>query len=191
MLSVVIATDESERALVPTLAALVAGATAGLVREVIIADAGSRDATAEVADIAGCRLLVTGGSTGARLSAAAAAARGAWLLFLQPRVVLDSAWTGEVARFIDAAQSSGSDHVAVFARAPVLLRPGLHGIFALLRASLARRRILSEQGLLISKHCYDAIGGHRDVPDAEADLLHRLGSRRIVILASTASAGGV
>src|ERR1035438_4685185 len=57
MLSAIISTHESERALVPTLAALVPGATAGLLGEVIVADAGSRDATAEVADIAGCRFL--------------------------------------------------------------------------------------------------------------------------------------
>ena len=50
MLSVVIATQDSERALLPTLAALVAGAVAGLVREVIIADASSRDATVTIAD---------------------------------------------------------------------------------------------------------------------------------------------
>ena len=57
MLSAIIATHESERALVPTLAALVPGATEGLLGEVIVADAGSRDATAEVADIAGCRFM--------------------------------------------------------------------------------------------------------------------------------------
>ena len=56
MLSVIIATHESERALVPTLAALVPGAAAGLLAEVVVADAGSRDATAEVADIAGLPL---------------------------------------------------------------------------------------------------------------------------------------
>ncbi len=50
MLSVIVATHESERALVPTLAALVPGATAGLLGEVVVADAGSRDATAEVAE---------------------------------------------------------------------------------------------------------------------------------------------
>src|ERR1700745_3973721 len=55
MLSVIIATDESERALVATLAALVPGATAGAVREVIVADKGSRDPTAEAAEHAGCR----------------------------------------------------------------------------------------------------------------------------------------
>jgi glycosyltransferase involved in cell wall biosynthesis len=57
MLSVVIATHDSERALLPTLAALVAGAAAGVVREVIIADAGSRDATDAIADGAGCRAV--------------------------------------------------------------------------------------------------------------------------------------
>src|SRR5207244_2986253 len=58
MLSVVIATHNSERSLLPTLAALVQGAAAGIVREVIVADAGSRDATAAIADGAGCRLLL-------------------------------------------------------------------------------------------------------------------------------------
>src|SRR6266436_4452549 len=59
MLSVVIATHNSERALLPTLAALVSGAAAGFVREVIVADAGSRDATTAIADGAGCRVLVS------------------------------------------------------------------------------------------------------------------------------------
>ena len=57
MFSIIIATHDSERALVPTLAALVPGATAGIVREVIVADGGSRDETEQVADIAGCRFL--------------------------------------------------------------------------------------------------------------------------------------
>ena len=40
MISVIIATKDSERALVSTLGALVPGAAAGAVREVIVADAG-------------------------------------------------------------------------------------------------------------------------------------------------------
>jgi glycosyltransferase involved in cell wall biosynthesis len=58
MLTVIIPTRESERALVQTLSPLVAGATAGLIAQVIVADAGSRDATAEVAEIAGTILDV-------------------------------------------------------------------------------------------------------------------------------------
>ena len=48
MLSVVIATQDSERALLPTLSALVAGAVAGVVREVIVTDAGSGDGSADL-----------------------------------------------------------------------------------------------------------------------------------------------
>ncbi|MGB7277717.1 MAG: hypothetical protein WBD15_08210, partial [Pseudolabrys sp.] len=55
MLGAIISTQNSERSLVPTLSALVPAAAAGLLAEVVIADAGSRDATADVADIAGCR----------------------------------------------------------------------------------------------------------------------------------------
>jgi hypothetical protein len=44
MLSVVIPTFDSERALVPTLAMLVPAAMSGIVREVTIADARSRRA---------------------------------------------------------------------------------------------------------------------------------------------------
>ena len=48
MISVVIPTHESERALAHTLAALVPGALDGVLREVIVADGGSKDGTAKV-----------------------------------------------------------------------------------------------------------------------------------------------
>ena len=46
MLSAIISTHESERSLVPTLSALVPAAATGLIADVVIADANSRDATA-------------------------------------------------------------------------------------------------------------------------------------------------
>ena len=101
MFSIIIATHDSERALVPTLAALVPGATAGIVREVIVADGGSRDETEQVADIAGCRFLVSAEPLGARLKAAAATARGDWLMFLHPGVVPGSTWIDEAFAFVE------------------------------------------------------------------------------------------
>src|ERR1700744_370852 len=98
MLSVIIPTCNSERPLVPTLAALVPGATSGIVSEVLLADAGSKDDTAAVADVAGCNIVVLEGPLGRRLKAAAAAARAPWLLFLRPGTVLDAPWTSEVGR---------------------------------------------------------------------------------------------
>ena len=103
MLSAIIATHESERTLVPTLAALVPGATAGLLGEVIVADAGSRDATAEVADIAGCRFMASNEPLGARLKAAAAAStRTPWLMFLRAGCVPEPGWIAAADRFIEA-----------------------------------------------------------------------------------------
>src|ERR1700675_3651149 len=87
MLSVIIATHESERTLVPTLSALVPGTTAGLLGEVVVADASSRDATAEVADVAACHFTSSPAPLGERLKAAAAGTRSPWLMFLRAGLV--------------------------------------------------------------------------------------------------------
>jgi len=100
MISVVIPTHESERLLAHTLAALVPGALDGVLREVIVADAGSTDGTAKVADVAGCRFLVIAGERGARLADAAATARAGWLWFVQPGSIPGSNWIEELGRFI-------------------------------------------------------------------------------------------
>jgi glycosyltransferase involved in cell wall biosynthesis len=187
MLSVIIATDESERALVPTLAALVPGATHGAIREVIVADKGSRDQTAQVADIAGCRLLVTGGPLAARLREAAAAARSTWLMFLRPGIVPDLTWVAETLRFVDEAELSGQSdaRAAVFSAAPATAPP-VRAALALMATAFGRQP-RPDQGLVIAKRLYDSLGGHREaVADCEADLLRRLGRRRIVTLRSGA-----
>jgi glycosyltransferase involved in cell wall biosynthesis len=189
MLSVVIPTHDSERALVPTLAALVPGAVAGVVREVIVADAGSADATAEIADGAGCRVLILREPRGARLKAAADAARAPWLLFLPPGSVPDATWTDEVRRFIEetALRGCADTYAAAFRRASASFRPTLIEALALLGSALGARPRAS-QGLLIAKTLYARIGSHRqDGKTPEEDLIRRLG-RRIVLLRAGAMA---
>src|SRR5215831_15083468 len=183
MLSVIIATDESERALVSTLAALVPGATAGAIREVIVADKGSRDQTAEVADVAGCRLIVTPAPLAGRLRAAAAIARAAWLLFLRPGIAPDGTWIPEVMRFIEQAELSGPElRAAMFSPG---LRAGMGPLIRLQR--LVQRGPRPEQGLIVAKRLYESVGGHRDgVADCEADLLRRIGRLRITVLRTSA-----
>jgi glycosyltransferase involved in cell wall biosynthesis len=189
MLSVVIATQESERTLVPTLAALVGGAAAGMVREVIITDAGSRDATAAIADEAGCRLMSSAANRGARLKAGADAARAAWLLFLQPGVVPDPTWIDETRRFVEHAELVGrGDYAATFRAASAPFRPLLVEALDLLRAALGARPNAS-QALLIAASLYAALGGHRAVDEPEADLIRRLGRRRIMLLRTGAYVG--
>jgi len=187
MLTVIIPTHNSERALVATLAALVPGALAGTVREVIVADAGSTDATAEVVDVAGGAIMVSRAPLATRLKAAADAARGTWLLFLRPGVVLDAAWVDETARLIDGAAMGEASHAAVFRRAaPDADASPARQILAVLAAAL--RGPHPDQGLVISREAYARFGGHREnTADPETDLLRRLGRRRLVRLGSAAT----
>jgi glycosyltransferase involved in cell wall biosynthesis len=187
MLSVIIATHDSERTLVPTLAALVPGATAGLLGEVIVADAGSRDATAEVADIAGCRFMVSSEPLGVRLKSAAASTRTPWLMFLRAGCVPEPGWIAAAERFIETTERLDSARAAVFRPPGVadLLRPGLAELLALLRVTLGGGA-KPEQGLLIARRHYNRLGGHPDGADAETEMLRRIGRRRLAMLAAGA-----
>jgi len=184
VLSIVIPTQNCERVLVRTLAMLVAGAAAGLVREVILADAGSTDATAEVGDIAGCRVLSSPLPLASRLKAAAAEARAPWLMFLRPGVVLEPTWVDETADFIECSAAQA----AVFRRLPGKepARPMPLEVLALIRLALGGRP-RPQQGLVISRQLYENIGGHRAHSiDPEGDLLRRLGRKHLVCLRSGA-----
>ncbi|HKM87141.1 MAG TPA: glycosyltransferase [Xanthobacteraceae bacterium] len=184
MLSVIIATLDSERALVPTLAALVPGATAGLISEVLVVDGGSRDDTAAVADVAGCNFKVLEGSLPRRLKAGAAAARAPWLLFLQPGTILEAGWPGEASRFLDHA--APNPRVAIFRRG-IPGQPALRDALSLIVAAAFGAKPRAEQGLVISKQLYDQLGGHSETAaDPEADLLRRIGRRRFVTLTPSA-----
>lgn len=187
MLSVIVATHDSERALVPTLSALVPGAMSGLVTEVVVADAGSADATAEVADIAGCRFMASAAPLGDRLKAAALSTRTPWLMFLRAGVVLDADWTQASETFMQAASfNDAAPRAAVFRAATIAsAQPGLSDVIALARAVFAGRKPSPDQGLVVFRSLYDAIGGHPAHADAEARLLDRLG-RKVALLGAAA-----
>src|ERR1700691_5042889 len=183
MLSFIIPTLNSDRVLLPTLAALVPGATAGLITEVLIADAGSQDETAAGADIAGCNFMVVEGPLGRRLKTAAEQARAPWLMFLWPSTVLDAPWTGEVERFVQQPARYGQS--AVFRRGgrSESTRQEIVGRIAARLGGLPR----PEQGLLIASVFYAALGGHSErVNDPEQDLLRRIGRARSVRLTTNA-----
>jgi glycosyltransferase involved in cell wall biosynthesis len=183
MLSIVIATHNSERMLAPTLTALVPGAVAGIVSEVIVADFGSTDGTVAIADAAGCR-VVAATTKAASLRTGAGAARSRWLLFGRPGFVPEPHWTDAVARFVESAGGDVDPPAATFARAasamawPRTARAILGRV-----AALILRTPDPDRGLLVSKRGYEMLGGHRDaVHDCEADLMRRIGGSRITIL---------
>ena len=191
MLSAIIDCHESERALVRTLAALVPGATAGLLSEVIVADAGSGDDTEEIADIAGCRFMSSeraagraaegGGGNDAHAVADVPARRlraGAGLDRGQRAIHADETTPATVpaAPPCSARPASVTCCGRAWARFSVLLRVACGG------------RPKPEQGLLIARRLYLTVGGHSDGADADAALLRKLGRRRIAMLPAAATA---
>lgn len=170
MISVIIPTLNSAHFLPRNLAPLVEGVAHGIVRQVIISDGGSADATLAIADAAGCDVVTAEGEDAARMSAGASAAKGAWLLFLPVRSALAPNWPSEAERFIK--HPNAVHRVGVFK----LAYDGDSNAGA-----LAWRRLRSiwlkqpapEQGLLVSRRLYDEIGGYAD------DAARCVGGRRL------------
>lgn len=184
MLSVIIPTDGVERSAVATLAALVPGAAAGIIREVLLVDRSDTDVIERVADVAGCRFMRFDGTRAAALAAGAKQARSPWLMFLHPGAVLDAGWIEETTQFIQMVAASGKDRAGVFryARSPYAdpgLRDGLKFVARMLAGPSA------EQGLLIARDHYERLGGYRpDARRSEARLLRRLGRSSRIMLRS-------
>jgi len=184
MLSVIVPTEGIEQTAVATLAALVPGAAAGVVREVLLVDRAGSKVIERVADVAGCRFLAFEGTHAAALAAGARQARSPWLMFLYAGAVLDPGWIEETTQFIHGVSSSGRPRAGIFryARSPyadTTLRDGLKFLARVIAGPSA------EQGLLIARDHYDRLGGYRpDARRSEARLLRRLGRSSRTMLRS-------
>lgn len=182
--SVVIPTLEAAARIGPCLAALAEGALDGLVREVIIADGGSGDEIAEIAEAVGARLVTASRGRGQQLGAGAAEARGAWLLFVHADTVLAPGWTAAVRRHIEMRPDRagyaalGLDSQATMAR----VTEG----WANLRARLLGLPY-GDQALLIPVRLYGEAGGYPPIPLMEdVALVRRIGRRRLSPLGTRA-----
>jgi rSAM/selenodomain-associated transferase 2 len=184
-LSVVIPTLDAAAELPATLATL---ANSAVVREIIIADGGSRDATVQIARDAGGRVIVASRGRGPQLAAGAAAATSTWLLFLHADCRPGSGWEDAVAAYVtapDAAARAGYFALVLDDAGPAARR--------LERLVAWRCRILAlpygDQGLLIFRALYEKIGGFAPIPLMEdVDLVRRLGRNRLAALPATACA---
>jgi glycosyltransferase involved in cell wall biosynthesis len=191
MISVVIPTLDSEADLGAVLSALVPAAVDGLVREVIIADGGSKDRTLEIADGAGADIVRSEAGRSAQLRAGAARARFPWLLFLNPDTVLDAGWEREAHLHIERVESGRRRAAAAAFRFTIDDEGAAARLFetlAALRTGLVKIPY-GEQGLLISRMVYDEVGGFAQLPALEdVDFARRLGRRRITALNARAIA---
>jgi glycosyltransferase involved in cell wall biosynthesis len=187
MISVIVPTLNAEATLPRCFDSLIGAAVRGVVREVIVADGGSSDDTLLIADAAGARIAHAAKSQSACLRAGAAAARGDWLLFLQPETALEAGWEAEVEAF--AAQAMAErPRAAIFRFA--LEDFGGDARRAEFKAAL-RSWLLAlpygDQGLLIPKRFYNKLGGYRALARMhDADLVRRIGRRRLVQLRARA-----
>jgi glycosyltransferase involved in cell wall biosynthesis len=187
MISVVVPTNNSERLLPRCFDSLIAGAVRGVVREVIVSDAGSTDSTLAIADAAGAHVVRACNNRSEQMIKAAAMAKSDWLLFLHPQTALETGWEAEAESFLGQAVME-RPRAGVFrfaledfggearrAEAKANLRAALFGL------------PYGDQGLLIPKRLYQKLGGYRALADMEdADLVRRIGRRRLVFLRSRA-----
>src|SRR3979490_658087 len=158
MLSVIIPTEGVEQAAVATLAALVPGAAAGVVREVVLVDRADTSVSERDGEGAGCRFLRFEGSRAAALAAGARQARSPWLMFLHAGAVLDPGWIEETTQFIQGVSSSGRPRAGIFryARSPYA-DTGLRDRFKFVARMIAGP--WADQGLLIARDHYDRLRG--------------------------------
>ncbi len=182
-LSVIVPALNAAATLARTLAAV---ARDGLASELIVVDGGSSDDTATIAQAAGARVVRSERGRGAQLATGARAASGGWLLFLHADTVPEAGWADEVRAFI--ADPQNVDRAAAFRFA---LDDGSAAATRLEAIVAWRCRALAlpygDQGLLLSRSLYEALGGFRPLPLYEdVDIVRRLGRRRLVMLQTRA-----
>ena len=150
-----------------------------MVSEVIVADGSSLDETVALARSAGAQVVAAPRGRGVQLAMGAVAASGNWLLFQHADCRLEPGWESAVHAFVTApgAEShAGYFDLALDDPAPAARR--------LERLVAWRCRVLAlpygDQGLLIARSLYEAVGGFAPLPLMEdVDLVRRLGRRRL------------
>lgn len=169
-LSIVIPTLNAARDLPGAAEALLAGATSGLVRELVISDGGSTDETLEAARALGAVIVTGEAGRGGQLARGVAAASGDWVLLLHGDTHLAEGWEDVVRDHMNGhADKAGWFRLRFRASgfAPAFVAGGAN----------LRSRFLGlpygDQGLLVSRKVLAQVGGVPEVPLMEDVVLAR------------------
>ena len=158
--SVIIPTLNAESALPTLLSSLFEGLDAAIIREVIVADGGSRDATVDMAEKVGCHVEHCAKGRGGQIRQGISVAKGDWVLILHADSVLGSGWSEGFERYLEDPAIAwyftlkfNSDHP-----------------MARLTEGWANRRArllglpYGDQGLLVNRTTLASLGGYVDLP---------------------------
>ncbi|MCI5044938.1 MAG: TIGR04283 family arsenosugar biosynthesis glycosyltransferase [Aquisalinus sp.] len=178
MITVVIPTLNSAQALESALPALMPATLQGMISRVVISDGGSEDETEAIAAATGAEFVTGEAGRGGQIARGAELARSFqkpqdWLLFLHADTVLQEGWEKEAASFIMSAGAKAAAYFSFrFDENVWQARVVEAGVWW-------RCRLLSlpygDQGLLISRAFYDALGGYGPMPLFEdVDLVQRI-----------------
>jgi len=189
LLSIVIPTLGAAGTLAATLAALDdVGASAQALRgaETIVVDGGSTDASPALAQKLGARVIAAPRGRGLQLNAGAKAAKGDWLLFLHADTRLAPGWAAAVGAFI--ADPANAERAGYFRFALDDPAPAARRVERLVSWRCRRLGLpYGDQGLLIARDFYQALGGYRPLAMMEdVALVRRIGRRRLVALEAAA-----
>jgi rSAM/selenodomain-associated transferase 2 len=182
LLTIVIPTLNAARTIEATLAALAAARESGLAFDVVVSDGGSTDATPALARAAGAKVVTGPKGRGRQLSRGAGAATGTWLLFLHADTRLAPGWSEAVRAF--RAAPDNANKAGYF---DLVLDDGCRAARRIEALVRLRCRLFAlpygDQGLLVARATYDAVGRFRDLPLMEdVDLVRRLGRARMIPL---------
>ncbi|MEV8465846.1 TIGR04283 family arsenosugar biosynthesis glycosyltransferase [Fluviibacterium sp. DFM31] len=185
-ISVVIPTLNAANQLPDTLRHLMPGLGEGLIRELVISDGGSTDATQRLAAEVGAKWLEGPAGRGGQLQRGVAAASGDWLLMLHADTHLGAGWTQAVVAHLEAHPDKAGFFRLGFREhgmAPRMVAGGAN-----LRARLCDMPF-GDQGLLISRALYQKMGGYPDIPLMEDVVLARALKGRLRPLPAVALTG--
>lgn len=154
MISVIIPTLNEERALPPTLAQL---PEQGVAHEIIVADGGSTDRTAKIAQDAGAQWLLAPRGRSPQMNSGAMLARGEWLLFLHADTHLPPGALQSITD-LPALVQAGCFHQTFSVRHPLLrVVSWLHNW------RCKRTRIMyGDQAMFVRRETFWALGGFPD-----------------------------